>query len=82
MPGFNRKGPQGEGPMTGRRMGRCNPNNKGKTDDEILQNRNSSVVPEQGIGRGLGFGCGLGIGRGQGGPGRGLGRQNRFRGGN
>jgi len=82
MPGFNRKGPQGEGPMTGRRMGRCNPNNKGKTDDEILQNRDSSVVPEQGIGRGLGFGCGLGIGRGQGGPGRGLGRQNRFRGGN
>jgi hypothetical protein len=82
MPGFNRKGPQGEGLMTGRRMGRCNPNNKGKTDDEILQNRDSSVVPEQGIGRGLGFGCGLGIGRGQGGPGRGLGRQNRFRGGN
>lgn len=23
MPGFNRKGPQGDGPMTGRSMGKC-----------------------------------------------------------
>ena len=23
MPGFNRRGPQGEGPMTGRKQGRC-----------------------------------------------------------
>ncbi len=82
MPGLNRRGPQGEGPMTGRRMGRCNPENKGKTDDEILQNRDSSITPAQGTGRGLGLGRGFGIGRGQGGPGRGLGRQNRFRGGN
>ena len=36
MPGLNRRGPNGEGPMTGRRMGRCNPDNKGKIDDEIL----------------------------------------------
>ncbi len=76
MSGLNRKGPQGEGPMTGRRMGRCNPDNKGKTDEEILLNKDSSLEPDRGIGRGLG------IGRGQGGPGRGLGRQNRFRGGN
>ena len=76
MPGLNRRGPLGEGPMTGRRMGRCNPDNKGKTDDEILQNKDSSLEPEQRLGRGLG------LGRGQGGPGRGLGRQNRFRGGN
>ena len=76
MPGLNRKGPQGEGSMTGRKMGRCNPDNKGKTDDEILQNKVSSVEPGQGFGRGQG------LGRGQGGPGRGLGRQNRFRGGN
>lgn len=75
MPGLNQTGPTGQGPRTGRRMGRCNPDNKGKTDDEILQNRNSTVEPGQGMGRGLGFG------RGQGGPGRGLGRQNRFRGG-
>lgn len=27
MPGFNGKGPEGEGPQTGRKMGKCNPNN-------------------------------------------------------
>ncbi len=70
MPGFNRKGPQGEGPMSGKRLGRCHPGNKGKSDEEVLQNRNSSLT------------TGQGLGRGQGGPGRGLGRQNRFRGGN
>ena len=75
MPGLNRKGPQGEGPMTGKRMGRCNPDNKGKTDDEILQNKDSSLEPSRGLG------CGLGLGRGQGGSGRGLVRRNRFRGG-
>jgi len=42
MPGLNRRGPNGEGPMTGRRAGRCNPDNKGKTDDEILQSRNET----------------------------------------
>lgn len=26
MPSFNRKGPEGKGPMTGRRMGYCNEN--------------------------------------------------------
>jgi hypothetical protein len=81
MPGLNRQGPNGEGPMTGRRMGRCNPDKKGKTDDEILQNRDSSVQPDQDIVRVQGFGRGRGLGRGQGRPGQGLGRQNRFRGG-
>jgi len=76
MSGLNSKGPQGEGPMTGRRMGRCNPDNNGKTDEEILQDKDLSLESGQGLGRGLG------LGRGQGGPGRGLGRQNRFRGGN
>jgi hypothetical protein len=76
MPGLNRKGPQGEGAMTGRRMGRCNPDNNGKTDEEILQNKDSSLTSGQGMNHGLG------LGRGQGGLGRGLGRQNRFRGGN
>ena len=76
MPGLNRQGPQGEGPMTGRRMGRCNPDNKGKTDDEILQNKDSALEKE------LGTGCGFGFARGQGRIGRGLGRQNRYRGGN
>lgn len=75
MPRLNRTGPMGEGPMTGRRMGRCNPDNKGKTEDEITQNQGSSSINEQGFG--LGQGRGLGRGRG---PGRGMGM--RFRGGN
>jgi hypothetical protein len=82
MPGLNQTGPMGQGPKTGRGMGRCNPDNKGKTDDEILQNKDSSLEPEQRLGRGLGLERGFGMGRGQGGPGRGLGRQNRFRGAN
>lgn len=35
MPGIDRTGPAGQGPMTGRRMGRCNPSQIGKTDDEF-----------------------------------------------
>ena len=88
MPGLNQTGPMGHGPKTGRGMGRCNPRNIGKTEDEILQNRDSSqksgqgMEPVQGMGRRQGLGRGLGIVRGQGGLGRGLGHQNRFRGGN
>jgi hypothetical protein len=74
MPNLNRRGPMGEGPMTGRRMGRCNSDNKEKPVDEIIQNNESSVKPEQGFG--LGRGRGQGRGRG---PGRGMGM--RFRGG-
>lgn len=32
MPGMNRKGPLGDGPMTGRKMGRCNPGNHTEED--------------------------------------------------
>lgn len=68
MSGLNRRGPMGEGPMTGRRMGRCNPVNKGKTMEEIIQNNESSVHPEQGfgLGRGRRLGRGMGFGRGMG----------------
>jgi hypothetical protein len=72
MPGLNRRGPNGEGPMTGRKMGRCNPDNKRKTDDEILQSRNGTnqrqgyfFGRELGRGKGQGFGKGLGRGRNQ-----------------
>ncbi len=75
MSGLNRKGPSNEGPMTGRKMGRCNPENKGKTSDEIMQDRIGSLQPGQG--KGLGLGRGRGSGKGQG-RGRGLGM--RFRG--
>ena len=75
MPRLNNRGPLGEGPMTGRRMGRCNPDNKGKTDDEILQSRDSSQQLGQGLGRRLRFGGGHSFGRGQGlGRGHGFGR--------
>jgi len=74
MPNLNRKGPEGAGAMTGRKLGKCSPDNKGKTDEEILKERASSTTPVQGIGRGLGFGFGFGRGRGRG---RGLGRFGR-----
>ena len=35
MPGIDRTGPNGQGPMTGRRMGRCNPSAIRRTDDEL-----------------------------------------------
>ncbi len=73
MSGLNQTGPMGHGSKTGRGMGRCNPENKGKTNDEILQYKDLSIKSGQGFGRGQG------LGRGQGGPGRGFGCQNRFR---
>lgn len=42
MPGLNRTGPFGEGPKTGRGLGRCNPDNKGKEFTE---------ADEMGLGR-------------------------------
>ena len=83
MPGFNQKGPMGDGPMTGRRMGRCT--NFGANETKQTENpSNSENDPffDRGQGRGRGGGRGMGRGKGMGG-GRGMGRerQNRFRGG-
>jgi hypothetical protein len=77
MPGLNRKGPNGEGAMTGRRMGRCNPENRGKPVEEIAQNR--EIATEKGKGFGVGFGHRHGAGQGKG-LGHGQGRAMRFRG--
>ncbi len=77
MPGLNRRGPNGEGSRTGRGLGRCNPQNKGKTDEEILWERTENDSNQEifyardrqlgyGKGRGLGKGNGLGLGRGKG----------------
>ncbi len=67
MPGFNGTGPEGKGPLTGRRLGRCNPdNNKSNTD-----NPESDFPANAGRGRGYGRGFAAG-GRGRG-PGRGFG---------
>lgn len=66
MPGFDRTGPLGEGPRTGRRLGRCG---KAKTP------RSSDVAPGRAVRLGDGPAAGRGPGRG-GGRGR---RGGRFR---
>jgi hypothetical protein len=81
MPGFDRTGPEGEGPMTGRKLGRCTNYGNGKQGLKDNQADDIENLPQgRGAGRGLGRrGGGRGRGAGPGG-GRGLGRQNRFRG--
>ena len=62
MPGFDRSGPMGTGPMTGRAMGRCNPNQAAGT-----------AMSYGGYGRGMAFRRGRGGGSGGGfGGGRGF----------
>ncbi len=80
MPGFNQTGPMGQGPMTGRRMGRCTnygsaPNNQQPAESDGSNNNGNQPMAGSGFGRGRGFGNGWGRG------GFGMGRQNRFRGG-
>jgi len=78
MPSFNQTGPMGQGPMTGRGMGRCN--NFGtnlKNQTSSTTENNNENLPENFQGRGLG----MWFGRGRGGRCFGIGRQNRFRGG-
>lgn len=78
MPGFDQKGPTGQGPMTGRRMGKCTNYGARKNFSETAENENDvKSNPEDAPARGFGFGRGKGFGRGM----RGMGRQNRFRGG-
>jgi hypothetical protein len=84
MPGFNQKGPMGQGPMTGRRMGRCTNFGANPKDQSIPENETPDTTnPDNLAGRGMGLGRGRGngLGRGRGGAGRGMGRQNRLRGG-
>lgn len=80
MPGLDKTGPFGEGPMTGRRMGRCT--NFGafqQNKNNASEHETNENFPDNTQGQGLGFGFGRGRGRGRGG--RGMGRRNRFRGG-
>ena len=81
MPGLKRRGPIGEGAMTGRRLGRCNPDNKGKTDEQINLSRESHPTAQSGQGLGMGGGChrnrnGSGMGKGVG-AGKRVGMRNR-----
>ncbi len=76
MPGFNRTGPMGQGPMTGRRLGRCtnfgaNLNNRTITN---TNETNPDTVQGNWFGRGFGFRRGTVWCRNHG-----LGFQNRFR---
>ena len=50
MPGLNRRGPEGMGPMTGRGRGLCNPANRS------FFGRCFSAFGGRGRGRGMGFG--------------------------
>ncbi|GAP43639.1 hypothetical protein SDC9_28939 [bioreactor metagenome] len=76
MPGFDQTGPEGQGPMTGRRMGKCTNYGAGLKNRPVAENESDAEnVPGRGPGRGRGMGRGKGRGRG-------AGNQNRFRGGN
>jgi len=67
MPRGDGTGPQGQGPRSGNRQGRCNPNSGGLTSNDR---------GNMGSGQGAGRGRGQGAGRGQGqGTGRGSGRE-------
>ena len=65
MPGFNRKGPEGNGPMTGRAMGRCSNKGRGSFDNnnENKQTSDQSEARQYASG-GMGRGMRLGLRRG------------------
>ena len=88
MPNFNQTGPNGQGPMTGRRMGRCtgnvpaneNPNRTAGARPGTSENVPPAESINQPVGMGMarrrgfgGGGGGRGRGRGGFGPGRGRG---------
>jgi len=89
MPAFNQKGPEGQGPMTGRKMGRCTnfgagPGQQNAKNDypELREGRHKNKLNEEtdarstclsGFGPGQGKGRGLGQGFGRG-SGKGLGQ--------
>ena len=54
MPNFDKSGPAGEGPLTGRGQGAC------AQKEGVSQN-----ALQRGLGRMFGSGCGRGIGRGR-----------------
>jgi hypothetical protein len=75
MPGFNQKGPMGQGSMSGRKMGKCtNFGANVKQDTSVANEIPTETTPENNAGRGFGAGKGMGQGRGMG-----MGRQHRFR---
>ena len=71
MPGFDRTGPMGAGPMTGGAGGRCNPATAAMV---------TAYAAGYGYGRGLGLRRGFRGGYGPGGRGRGRGYRQRLQG--
>ncbi len=83
MPGGDKKGPLGDGPMTGRQLGVCGcRRNQAPQNDEAIYVDSQVMDDGRNFGRGNGQGRGRGnracraIGRGNG-RGRGFGRGNR-----
>ena len=83
MPGYNGRGPAGDGPRTGGRRGYCGSNNKYRTSEEPLESEvsddESRIGPVSKLGRGP---CGRGLARkldkdSNRGEGRGFGRGQR-----
>ena len=74
MPNFNQTGPMGQGPMTGRRMGRCTNYGANLKKDTTPGNESHPAddYPTE-------WGRGRGLGRPARGRRQGMGRQNRFR---
>lgn len=86
MPGYDKTGPEGKGPMTGREQGYCNGTiPKDEDRKKILEEKGREYGQRReygGRGQGLGRGAGIGWGRGRRCPrgrGQGLGRGFGFR---
>lgn len=78
MPNYNRKGPENKGPMTGRKMGKGNPENKGLTEEEIARKNEKESGGNKGRGSKDGSGKNKGRGRkGFGGRKKGQNRRHR-----
>lgn len=81
MPGLNQTGPMGQGPMTGRRLGKCtnfgqNAKNVNDAESQTSDRENESTQTLRGLGYGMmnRFGGGRGMRMGSG-------CRNRFMGG-
>ena len=66
MPRLNGKGPNGDGPGTGRQMGRCNPVKTESGEQESSQNNTPPMRNGAGLRTRAGAGNGPGKGMGQG----------------
>ncbi|MEA1873475.1 MAG: hypothetical protein U9N51_03470 [Bacteroidota bacterium] len=66
MPNLNHKGPEGQGPKTGNNQGKCNPENKGLNDEEIINKKQHPNLGKTFAGKGRGQNQGRGIGKSKG----------------